>query len=168
MVNCFLHLSLNSMIGWIFVSSPLLILDPVIVISVASNWDSSWFRSFDISLHKIFLSWWVHWIILNRSSWMQKYSRSNKVPSSFSGIPIKVHPSVLSNCNFSWSMINLFFRYSSYRARLTYFARNVVFDNCILFLICNFPHSSIYHFNSLVISSSEFWDNFSTPHWSNW
>ena len=73
-------------------------------ISVASLWDSSSFGSFDINLHKIFLSWWVDWIISNISSWMQKYSWSEKVPSSSSGNQIKVHPSVLSNCNCSWSM----------------------------------------------------------------
>ena len=31
----------------------------------------------------------------------------------------------------------------------------------------NFFHSSIYNFNSLVIASSRFWNNFSTPHWYN-
>ena len=77
-------------------------------ISVASLWYSFSFGSFDINFHMIFLSWWVDWILSNRSSWMQKYSWSDKVPSSFSGIPIKVHPSVLSNCNCSWSMINIF------------------------------------------------------------
>ena len=39
---------------------------------------------------------------------MQKYPWSDKVPSSFSGIPIKVHPSVLLDYNISWSMINIF------------------------------------------------------------
>ena len=105
----------------------------------------------------------IKYIIMNK-----KYSWSDKVPSSFSGIPIKVHPSVLLNYNISWLMINIFFWSSSYRSRLPYFARNMDFDTCLLFLICNFYHSSIYNFNSLVIASSWLWNNFSTPHWSNW
>ena len=37
-------------------------------------------------------------------------------------------------------MINIFFIYLSYRARLTYFARNMVHDDWLLFLILDFPN----------------------------
>ena len=88
----------------------------------------------------IFLSLLVHWILPNRSSWMQKYSWSEKVPSSFSGIPIKVHLSVLLNYNILWLMINLFLVSSSYGSRLAYSARNMDFDTWLLFLISIFPN----------------------------
>ena len=71
---------------------------------------------------------------------MQTYSPPDKVPSSFSGIPIKSHPAFLSNFNCLWSMINIFYGSSSYRSRLPYFERNMVQDNWLLFLIYNFPY----------------------------
>ena len=108
-------------------------------VSIASLWDSSSVISLYENFHKTFWSWWVYLILSNRSSCMQKYSWLEKGPPSFSGIPIKVHPSFLSNYNCSWSMINIFFRYSSYISRLPYFSRYMVFDTWILFLICFFP-----------------------------
>ena len=71
---------------------------------------------------------------------MQKYSWSDKVTSGLSGIPIKRNPEFLLDYNYLWSMINIFFIYLSYRARLTYFARNMVHDDWLLFLILDFPN----------------------------
>ena len=65
-------------------------------------------------------------------------------------------------------MINIFSRYSSYRFRLPYFTKNMVHNNWLLFLIYNFSLSSIYNFNYLIIASTEFRNNLSTPHWYNW
>ena len=77
-------------------------------VSIASLWDSSSVLSLYENFQKKLWSWWVDLILSNRSSCMQKYSWSDKYPSSFSGNPIKLHPSVLSNRNCSWYMINLF------------------------------------------------------------
>ena len=100
-IQLILPLSLKSMLGWIFVSSPLLILDIVIVYLCCFNLrfiliGFIWYKlPQDISILMSSLNS-IKKVIMN-----EKYSWSDKVSSSFSGIPIKVYPSVLSNYNCS-------------------------------------------------------------------
>ena len=69
-----------------------------------------------------------------------KILMTKTISSGFSGIPNKPYPAFLSNYNCSQSMINLFSVSLSYRARLPYFARNMVHDNWLLLLMFNFSN----------------------------
>ena len=79
-------LSLNSMMGCIVFKSTLLLAYRVITDVYCIT------KTIDVISNEIFLSWWVDWILSNRSSWMQKYSLSNIKLLGLSGIPIKVQP----------------------------------------------------------------------------
>ena len=61
-------------------------------ISVALLGASFSFGLFELNFHIIFLYWRVDWILSNISSWMQKVSWSDKLPSGLSQIPNKSHP----------------------------------------------------------------------------
>ena len=111
------------MLGWIFFRSPLLILDIFIVYLFCFTLififiGFIWYKPpQDIS---ILMSW------LNSINYIIMYAKILMIRQSsifLLDIPIKVHQSVLSNCNCLWSMINIFSRSSSFRARLTHFCK---------------------------------------------
>ena len=100
-------------------------------ISAESNCESFLLSSFDIIFDNILFSWWVDWIISDRSSLIQKYH--NHILNHWVHQKFQLN-SIHRFIKLKFSMIN------DEHIIITYFVRNIVCDNCLFFLIFNFPN----------------------------